>query len=135
MTRKKKQKSLRSLKAKCWSLFSQYVRRKDADEGGTERCYTCGTLAHYTELQCGHAIPGRHNAVLFDEEICRPQCARCNVWMRGRYEIFTTNLIKENGMEWWEKKLANARQLVKWTRADLEERIEDYKQKLAGLTC
>lgn len=128
----KKKKSLRLLKAKCWRLFSEYIRRKDADAGGTERCYTCEGSHHWKELQCGHAIGGRHNAVLLDESICRPQCVRCNVFLRGNYPIFTTKLIKENGMEWWEGKLEGARQIVKVTRDDMEGMIQSYQQKLAG---
>jgi hypothetical protein len=116
-------------------VFSEYVRRRGADAGGTERCYTCGAPNHWKALQCGHAIGGRHNAVLFDEDICRPQCVRCNVMLRGNYPIFTTNLIKENGLEWWEGKLAGARQVVKWARSDLEDLIQTYKQKLEGLTA
>ena len=130
-----KKPTLRSLKNKCWKLFSEYVRRKDADEGGTNECYTCGQLSHWKELQCGHAIPGRHNAVLFDEEICRPQCPRDNVWMGGRYEVFAAKLIRENGLEWFESKLAGARQVVKYTRSDLEDLIETYKQKIKELEC
>jgi hypothetical protein len=131
--KKKKAPTLRALKARCWKLFSEYVRRKHSDEGGTAQCYTCGELAYWRDLQCGHAIGGRHNAVLFDEEICRPQCVRDNVFLRGNYPIFTTRLIKENGMEWWEAKLAGARQAVKLTRSDLEAKIEEFKQKLKEL--
>lgn len=128
--KKKKQKSLRTLKTKLWGIFSEWIRRNGADEGGTNNCFTCGKLAHWKELQAGHAIPGRHNAVLFDSEIVKPQCPRCNVWSGGMYHIFATKLIKENGMEWWEKKLEGARQIVKYTRADIEQMIETYKAKL-----
>lgn len=124
---------LRALKAKAWKLFSEYVRRRDADAGGTEHCYTCGTPKFWKELQCGHAIPGRHNAVLLDEEICRPQCPRCNVFMGGRYEIFATKLIKERGMDWWEKKLFGSRGVVKLSRADMEVIISTYQMKLGAL--
>lgn len=117
-----------------WKIFSEYIRRKDADEGGTTECYTCGKLLHWKyEAQAGHAIPGRHNAVLLDPEIVRVQCAPCNIWKRGMYHIFTTKLIKENGMEWWERKLEEARRVVKLTRSDFEEAIQTFKQKLADL--
>lgn len=128
-----KTKSLKTIKAKAWKLFSEYVRRKDADEGGTTRCYTCLQLAHWKELQCGHSIPGRHNAVLFDAEICRPQCQRCNIWCGGSYHMFTTRLIKENGMDWWEAKLEGSREVVKYTRSDLEDLILVLKTKIAIL--
>jgi hypothetical protein len=133
MARRRKAKSLSKLKKEAWKLFSEYVRRKYADAEGYAYCFTSGVRAHWKELQCGHAIGGRHNAVLFDEDICRPQSVRDNVFLRGNYPVFTTKLIKENGMDWWEEKLAGARQVVKFTRADLEDLIAAYKAKLEML--
>jgi hypothetical protein len=130
---KTKKKSLRAIKQNAWKLFSEYVRRKNADRDGFTHCYTSGVRAHWKELQCGHAIGGRHNAVLFDEEICRPQTLAENVFGRGNYPVFTTKLIKEKGMEWWEKKLEGARAVVKYSRSDIEDLIQTYKQKLEEL--
>ena len=87
----------------------------------------------WKEAHAGHAIPGRHNAVLLDPEIVRPQCPRDNLFLGGRYEIFATKLIKEKGMEWWEAKLEGARAIVKLTRGDYEALISSYKQKLEEL--
>jgi len=129
----KKKPTLRSLKARAWKLFSEWIRRKDADQGGTVSCYTCGKLMFWKEAHAGHAIPGRHNAVLLDPEIVRPQCPRDNLFLGGRYEIFATKLIKEKGMEWWEAKLEGARAIVKLTRGDYEALISSYKQKLEEL--
>lgn len=129
----KKKPTLRSLKNKCWRVFSEWIRRRDADAGGTERCWTCGTLAHWKEMHAGHGIPGRHNAVLLDEDIVKPQCVGCNIFRNGCYHIFTTKLIQEHGMEWWEKKLFNSRQIVKMTRDDYEILIKTYQAKLHAL--
>jgi hypothetical protein len=131
--KKKPVKSLRTLKQKAWSLLSEYIRRSAADEGGTNACYTCGKLMFWRDSQAGHAIGGRTNAVLMDASIIRVQCVFCNVFQRGNYPVFTTNLIKENGMDWWEEKLANARKVVKHTRADLEQMISEYQEKLRTL--
>ena len=130
---KKKSKTLGQLKKAAWKLFSEYVRRKDADEGGTVSCYTCGRLLYWKEAHAGHALPGRHNAVLFDLDIVRPQCPRDNLFMGGRYEVFAAKLIRENGLEWFEKKLAGAREVIKMSRDDLEKIIIDYKKKLEEL--
>jgi hypothetical protein len=112
------------------------VRLREADEGGYVHCYTCGAPIHaILEAQAGHAIPGRHNAVLLDHEICRPQCRRCNVFMGGRYEIFTAKLIRENGLEWFEEKLLKARETVKFTKGDLLELIDNYKKKLEEINA
>ena len=130
----KKQPTLRSLKKKAWALVSRFVRLREADDGGYVHCYTCRAPIHaILEAQAGHGIPGRHGAVLFDVDIIRPQCRRCNLFMGGRYEVFAARLIRENGLEWYERKLEGARQTVKHTRADLEELIRDYKQKIEEL--
>lgn len=140
----KKKPTIKGLKKKAWSVVSEYVRRRDADEGGFCGCYTCGAPIHWKyEAHAGHAIPGRHNAVLLDESILRPQCVSCNLFRGGMAHIFATKLIKEHGMQWWEEKLAGARQAVKLTRDDLEKIIETYKQKIeagcvsstAGVDC
>src|SRR6185503_9264421 len=132
--KKKKQKTLRALKAEAWKWFSQYVRRRDADEGGTVSCYTCGQLMYWKEAHAGHAIPGRRNAVLYDLDIVKPQCPRDNIFLNGRHEVFATKLIKEHGMDWWEAKLAGAREVVKLTRADIEKLIEEMKNNVESLS-
>lgn len=129
--KKKKLKTLGSLKKKAWKLCSEYVRKREADEGGFVHCYTCGAPIHWKyEAQAGHSIPSRNNAVLLDDSICRPQCYVCNIRKNGQHHIFATKLIQENGLEWWEKKLEGARQIVKYTRADMEALIESFKAKL-----
>lgn len=130
--RRKRQKSLSSLRKLAWQLLSKIVRNKYA-ENGYGRCYTCAAVHPVSELQAGHAIGGRHNQVLFDESILRPQCVRCNVFMRGNYPVFAARLVREHGIDWWEQKLANAHELKIYTRSDLEERIESYRERLNQL--
>jgi hypothetical protein len=89
----------------------------------------------WKESHAGHAIPGRTNAVLFDEDIVKPQCPVDNIWKGGMYHVFATVLIKEHGLEWWERKLEGSHQVVKWTRIDLEEKINFYNDKLRNLPC
>ena len=127
--KKPKLKSISSLKDKAWSVFSLYIRQSNADSRGYCTCYTCGNSAPWKEIQAGHGIGGRTNAVLFDEEIVKPQCVACNIFLRGNYTIFTTKLIKQHGMQWWENKLINSRLLIKHSRADLEEIIRNYKAR------
>jgi hypothetical protein len=132
--KKRKPKSLSKLRKEAWSWVSKYVRQREADEGGFVGCYTCGAPIHAVlEAQAGHAIPGRTNSILLDDSICRPQCYGCNIARSGMHHVFATKLIKENGLEWWEAKLAQAREVVKFTRADLEDLIAAYKAKLEML--
>jgi len=132
--RKKKTQTVAQLKKRAWKLLSEIVRRKYADSSGFSRCYTCGDAAHWSDLHAGHAIPGRTGAVLLDEDILRPQDAKCNIWGRGMHHIFAAKLIKEHSMDWWEAKLASAKQVKKWSRSDLLSKIEEYQAKIAALT-
>jgi len=127
----KKKLTLPKLKVKLWKLVSEYVRRKDADNCGTVRCYTCGEPKFWKEVDAGHAIGGRNNAVLFDEEIIRPQCKPCNMPPNcGMYYEFGIKLNQENGDGWYEAKKIASKQVVKFTRSDLEEMIEVKKAQL-----
>lgn len=129
----KKKPTLSGLKKKAWKVFSEFIRRRDSDEGGTASCYTCGALLFWREGHAGHGIPGRTNSVLLDPELVKFQCPPCNIWKRGMHHIFATKLIKEHGMEWWDAKVAGARRVVKYTRSDLEDLISEFKQKLETL--
>lgn len=134
MSRKKP--SIRSLKNKAWSLCSQLVRRREADEGGFVYCFTCGKPIHWKyEAQAGHAIGGRRNAVLLDDSIIRPQCYPCNDKRigNGMPHIFIPKLIRENGIEWWEAKAQNARKPQHMTRSDWEDSIRGFQERLALL--
>lgn len=128
-----KKPSTGGLKKKAWDLLSKIIRLTYSDQGGTCECFTCGKLMFWKEAQAGHAIPGRTGAVLLDEEILRPQCVGCNVFGRGQYHIYTTKLIKENGLDWWECKLVESKKVKKWNRVELEETIEKFKQRLKTL--
>lgn len=46
-------------------------------------------------MQNGHWIPRNNLATRFSEENCRPQCVGCNMFQRGRPDVFAVNLIKE----------------------------------------
>jgi len=120
------------LKDKVWKVFSLYIRTKFA-KNGIVACYTCDKQMPIHLSQAGHAIGGRTNSVLFDEEIVRPQCRRCNIFLGGNYPVFVTKLIKENGLEWWEKKLRDSKKVKKFTVSELKDLLEYYTKKLERL--
>lgn len=125
----KRKKSLKTLRRLAWQACSLYIRQFYADHKGYCVCFTCGKSSHFREMDAGHAIPGRHNQVLFDTDIIRVQCKICNIWKGGNLHIFSTRLIKEHGLEWWETKLTDARNTLKYYRDDYERLIEQFTQK------
>ncbi len=123
-----KKPSLKSLKKKVWKEFSIYIRRKYANNGYV-RCYTCGKIMKIKESQCGHGLGGRGNSILFDGEICRPQCSQCNIFKGGNYDIFHMKLIKENGLDWFNKKLRQKSKTKQFTIKELQDKLEYYKNE------
>lgn len=135
--KKKKVKALTVSKAKAraWKVFSQYIRLKaccEQDHIAKElvRCYTCGTIKQWKELQAGHGIAGRNNAVLFMEEIVKPQCVGCNIYGRGKSSIFTEKLIDELGMERYAELVRKSNEVVQYKVNDYLEIEKFYKHKL-----
>lgn len=124
---KTKTPSINSLKKKVWKEFSKYIRLKYSCFGMV-RCYTCDTPLSWREAQCGHGLGGRYNSILFDEELCRPQCIRCNIFLGGNYDVFHAKLIKENGIKWFEKKLKQKNTPKQFTIPELEKLYEHYKK-------
>ena len=125
--------TLSSAKKKAWVQFSRYIRLVNADQNGNVRCYTCSTTKPWKEMQAGHGIPGRNNAVLFLEEIVKPQCVGCNMFANGRLAVFTRKLIDELGMEEYDTVSRLSNDVVKYTIFDFQELERWYKEQVEGL--
>ncbi len=124
---------IKTLKNKLWNLTSEYVRRKDADENGYVACYTCGKVKHWKTGDAGHAIPGRHNKVLYDLELLRFQCKHCNGAKSGQQYIFGRKLNEENGEGWFELKQIESHENIKYYLSDYEEMIEAMEGMVKSL--
>jgi hypothetical protein len=119
--------TLSKLEKKLDKEFSEYVRRKDADEGGTVNCVTCKTLHYWRSVDCGHFIKRQHRATRWDERNCAPQCRRDNHFMGGRQDDFAKAIIEKYGAEVFEELMQKKYQTFKVTRSYLEEMIDHYK--------
>jgi hypothetical protein len=63
--------------------FSYYIRQRDADDGGTCECPTCGRLAWWKDFDCGHFVSRRFMGTRYEEQNASAQCRRCNKWGSG----------------------------------------------------
>jgi len=61
------------------------------------------------------------------------QCVRCNIYLRGNYPVFSAKLVREHGIDWWERKLEESKQIKIYTRTDIEELILSYLERLDKL--
>jgi hypothetical protein len=129
-----KRLSLSSLEKKLDRVFSEYIRLRDSDEGGTGSCVTCGKLLFWREAHCGHFIKRQHRSVRWDERNAALQGAECNTFRGGMQDEFARAIIQRYGMSTFDELMSMKHTAKKYTRSDLEELIELYKSKLAGLT-
>ena len=138
---KKKKSDLEKAKDKTWKIFSRYIRIRDCirfkDSLEEGICVTCKREYSLKQLQAGHFIPGRNNAVLFNEDVVYAQCASCNLappyGLGGNYiEYF---VFMEH--EWGRDKIDEFRRLkhttLKWKSWDVEYIGEQYAKKTQAL--
>jgi len=127
--KRKKLPSIASLERKADAEFSQYIRRRHADEGGTTECVTCKKLLHWKyDAQCGHFIKRGNQGVRFDERNCNAQCARCNKWLGGNDGVYAVYIIDTYGREVHDELVCWKGKEFKRYRSDYEEMIEKYQK-------
>jgi len=110
-------------------VFSQYIRKSNADENGYCTCVTCDRKFFWKEIQAGHFMSRKHYSTRWDEDNVKPQCKACNVFNQGeqyRYSIYL-------GSEKSEELLRKSREIKKYSLADVQELVDYYSQKLKKL--
>lgn len=122
-----KRKTISQLEKKLDKEFSDYVRRKEADEGGTVQCITCKALAYWRDVDCGHFIKRQHRATRWRTDNVATQCRRCNHFMGGRQDDFAKVIIDNHGQEVFEELMQLKYQTKKHSRSEIEEMIDKYK--------
>jgi len=110
------------------SVFSEFIRKRDMDSKGFNTCFTCGKVAHWKELQCGHFQSRKHYATRWDEQNCQVQCVGCNMFKQGEQFKFGVNLDKKYGVGVAETLEKIARFTIKFSTKELEEKITYYKE-------
>ena len=130
MKRKSKKDSIPSLKKKAWTLLSKAIRLEAADKNGICKCVTCGQQKPWKEIQAGHLVSGRTNGILFDERGIFPQCYSCNCCRQGMGPEYTLFIIENYGQGLVDELIQKRREAVTFTRGELEEMIEGYKERI-----
>jgi len=125
--------TISKLKKKLDSLFSQYIRLRNADHLGRVKCFTCGVEKHWKEQQAGHFQSRSHHSTRWDEVNVQVQCVKCNMFRQGEQYKFGMYLDQKYGEGTAEELEIRSKTIVKLNRTDYEEAIERYKQKIKEL--
>lgn len=127
-----RKQSIKTLKAKAWKLFSEYIRRRDSDENGYGKCCTCGKKIHWSEGDAGHWISRVHSSTFFEETNVHLQCRYDNRYRNGAPEEYVKFMIDQYGIDELERLRLLKHQQKKFTTRDLESFIELLKEKIKG---
>jgi len=114
------------------TIFSTYIRTRDK-----WACQKCGKS--YPEksmgLHCSHHFSRRHLSIRWSPENATSLCYSCHQWFGGNPVEAAEWLKAYLG----ETELAKLRmmknKITKWSKADKEWLYQDYKKRLAEMTC
>lgn len=118
-----------------WSLFSQYIRKRDLLRFGT--CVSCGkTFFDIREVQAGHYAPAGNCGfkLLFDERNVNAECPTCNnpMFSSGKLIPYRTNLVNRYGEKWVKKldaEYKNQTITKEWGQAEYDNKIKELIAK------
>lgn len=115
------------LKSKLWKVFSQYIRKKYADQNGIVECVSCGKKDHWKEMDSGHYIPKSVSlSLMFDERNVHPQCTGCNRFRHGNLTTYALALQKKYGLGILEELDSQRHKITKISVSEYEELIKKY---------
>jgi Bacteriophage Lambda NinG protein len=129
----------KGIKGKYWTLFSEFVRRRDFIRYGS--CISCGKpVSDWREFDAGHFISagGGGFALLFDERNVNGECQYDNVFNQNhlllyrreldtRYGIGTADALEER----YRDSHFKGKTAKEWNKKQYEAEIEKLKERLA----
>tara|TARA_R100000781_G_scaffold20438_2_gene15463 strand:+ start:1215 stop:1625 length:411 start_codon:yes stop_codon:yes gene_type:complete len=126
-------KPISKLKKDLDKWFSLYIRLRDANEYGMVQCITSGRIYHYKKIHAGHFMSRRHMSTRWCEINVSPQSAADNLFGQGEQYKFGLALDAKYGEGTAEELQSKARQTVKFSRSDYEDKITYYKTLVNNL--
>ena len=132
--KQKKAPTLSSLVDKLDTVFSKYVRLRDAMPSGFFRCISCGQIKPISQADCGHFHSRIHMSTRFDEDNCHAECRYSNRFSADHIIGYRANLIKKIGEQRFILLEAKAHQSRKWSHFELEQLIKYYRALVQKLS-
>lgn len=129
----RKKKSIAAVSNDAAALLQKLVRVKAADMSGYCRCVTCGRVEHYTDMDGGHFISRTWTATRLMEKNIHPQCKRCNGYLRGNMIAYTLYMVETYGKDFVEELQRIKNVPTKYTRADLLDMIDLFRDRVAEI--
>jgi len=131
--KKKKKGSAVAIKNRVWKIFSEYIRRRDADQNGIASCISCGIKKPWVEFHAGHYVAKSLSLALrYHEQNVHAQCVACNLWRHGNLTSYALALKRKYGDNILEEldDIRRENEGMRISTSDYEEMIEKYKGEL-----
>lgn len=127
----------KNYKKLAWREFSKYIRLRDCLETTGEKdrgiCVTCGRKFGFKELQAGHCVSGRGNAILLDPNAVHIQCGQCNIFKKGNLGQYALYMIDTYGRGLYEDIIKLSKQPKTMKGRDWYCAYLEWKEKAEGL--
>ncbi len=133
MKQVEKKESISSLTNQLDTVFSQYIRLRNADKQGMVQCYTSGKWMHWKKAQAGHFISRRHYSTRWNEVNVQVQSVKENVFNQGNAPVFQRNLIGDYGKQTIDFLFIQRDQPIKLDRMTLRFKIDYYSKMVQDL--
>ena len=125
--KKKSSPSLSTLVDRLDTVFSRYIRLRDAMPSGMFRCISCGKIKPIEQADCGHFHSRTHMSTRFDEDNCHAECRYCNRFSADHIIGYRENLIKKIGEQRFKLLDIKAHETKKWSHFELEQLAKYYR--------
>ena len=116
--------TVQSLTKKAQRYFNTYIRERDKHK----LCISCEKPLE-RKFDAGHYFSSTHKNITFNENNVHGQCVYCNQHQHGNLLNYQIGIEKRIGGEELLKLHEEAHKIRKFTREELKEIIEMYKQK------
>lgn len=111
------------------TVFSEYIRKKNADSKGYVTCITSGRKFHYSEVDAGHFISRKEMSTRWHEDNVHPQSRYDNRYRFGKqYEYGLALNKKKRGLA--QKLYKLSKETTKYSINDLQDLLDKYKKLL-----
>ena len=111
------------------TVFSEYIRKKNADSKGYVTCITSGRKFHYSEVDAGHFISRKEMSTRWHEDNVHPQSRYDNRYRYGKqYEYGLALNKKKRGLA--QKLYKLSKKTTKYSINDLQDLLDKYKKLL-----
>jgi len=115
-------------------IFNKYIRLRDKDKA----CISCGEYVPFEKTDGGHYwAKSGYSGLRFDEDNTHKECRKCNRFDESHLIGYTKNLKQRIGLndydDLYERAQEYKRNGKKWSRGELRELIEIYKEKIKNI--